>query len=84
MGRAFELLSAFADTGDRHALDLVDGTHLEGWVLDVTEEILTFGSGGPLAPETELKIPLGAVDLGSLSFYDGERGCWVSFSGDRA
>lgn len=71
------LLQDYADMGGRSAFDLKSGRHCEGYILAVEEDHLLFGHGGPLAPDEPERIPLGDVDLGSLSFFDEERQCWM-------
>lgn len=83
MGSAFDLLTELADRGVRHSLDLVDGTHLEGYVLEVDPHVLTFGAGGPLAGPEDIKVPLACVDLTSLAYYDEERHAWRKLGAER-
>ena len=70
-------LEAFCDMGKRHAFDLKDGSHYEGYVLEVGDEHLVFGAGGPIAPIEDLLIPIDAVDLNTLSFWDEDQRCYV-------
>ncbi|GEM47107.1 hypothetical protein [Deinococcus cellulosilyticus] len=60
----------FAEKGERHTLDLKTGEHFEGYILEVFEEHLLFGMGGPLAPAEPVKILLDQIDPESLWYWD--------------
>jgi hypothetical protein len=72
-----QLLAAFQKMGSRSALTLKDGRQCEGYILDVEGGYLLFGHGGPDAPNEPERIPVEAVDLGSLSYWDEARCCWM-------
>lgn len=63
----------FAEKGERHTLDLKTGEHFEGYVLEVFEDHLLFGMGGPLAPDEPVKIFLEQIDLESLWYWDTDQ-----------
>ena len=79
-----DLLEEFQQMGTRESLDLVDGSHYEGYILEVGAEYLLFAVGGPLAPIDPVEIAIGAVDLGSLSYWDEVRDCWIDARWDEA
>ena len=79
MEDAKTLLEAFSDMGKRHAFDLKDGSHYEGYIFEVGDKHLVFGSGGPMAPSEDLFIPIDAVDLNTLSFWDEDKRCYLDF-----
>ena len=77
MKDAITILEEFGRLGTRCAFDLKTGLHYEGYVLEVEGANIVFGCGGPMAPEEPLLIPADAVDLGSLSFWDESRRCYM-------
>lgn len=84
MGSLRDSLSALERRGDKHALRLVDGTPLEGWILSVDETSLRFlPAPTPFEPDGDAcTIPLASVDPVSLAYWDGS--AWVPFPPDRA
>lgn len=89
-----EQLRRYADTGDKHAFDLVDGTACLGWVMEVrSAELLFMWAPSPLfaqamggdedAPPDEW-IAFDRIAIGSLSYWDPASSAWVAFSLDRA
>ena len=72
-----QLLEEFWDMGDRYALDLKDGSHLEGYILEITDEYVLFGLGGPWAPDEPIRVSLEEVNLGTLSYWDEKHHCYM-------
>lgn len=75
------LFEAFSEMGERHSLDIRGGPHLEGQILEVSEQFLVFFAGGPLASEQPMFIQLQDVDLQTLFFWDNTakryvQACW--------
>ncbi len=73
------ILEAFSNMGSRHAFDLKDGFHYEGYILQIGDKHLVFGSGGPIAKSEDLLIPIDSVDLKTLSFWDEDKRCYSPF-----
>lgn len=84
MPTAKQLLEDFQEMGRRSSLDLKNGWHYEGYVLEVREEYLLFGVGGPEAPDEPVRIPVEEVDFNTLSYWDEERRCYMDASWDDA
>ena len=68
------IFEEFFEMGDRYSFDLRDGTHYEGYPLEVFEDYFTFLSGGPSASDDPIEVEFESVDFDKL-FY-------VSFSGN--
>jgi hypothetical protein len=84
------ILKEFWDIAEnRCAFDLKNGQHHEGYILEVENDRLRFGGGGPLAAEEYLFIPVQDVDLSTLTYWnknkryymdahwDEEQGKWI-------
>ena len=70
MADSKHVLSQFWELADsRCTIDLKDGTHLEGYFLEVLENHIAFGVGGPCAPNDDLHLPFDDICLQSLHFY---------------
>ncbi|GGJ25911.1 hypothetical protein [Deinococcus roseus] len=67
----------FAQKGERHTLDLKTGEHIEGYILEVFEDHLLFGLGGPMAPDQPLQVFLDQVDVQTLWCWDAAAGKYV-------
>jgi hypothetical protein len=53
-----QILEAFWVLAEgRCAFDLKNSTHLEGYILEVEDQHIVFGHGGPLGSEQEQRIP---------------------------
>jgi hypothetical protein len=61
----------------RCALSLKSGTYYEGYIIEIDNEHLHFGEGGPMAAAEYLLIPIQEVDLLSLSYWDENHGCYL-------
>lgn len=83
----------YADSGDKHAFDLVDGTSCMGWVMDVRgSELLFMWAPSPFyqqatgssedSPPDEW-IAFDRIALRSLSYWDPASKAWVDFEIDR-
>ena len=64
-----ELIEEFRDMGGRVAFS-ARGIHHEGYIVEITSTDIGFYSGGPMADDIEMRIPLEVLDLDSLFFYD--------------
>jgi hypothetical protein len=65
------ILEEFWDIAEsRCAFDLKNNQHHEGYILDVENDHLRFGEGGPMATEEYLLIPVQDVDLTTLAYWD--------------
>ncbi len=78
MKDAKAILEEFHDFAEgRCTFDLKNGWHYEGYVFEVKDDHLVFGGGGPLAPEEDLLIPIDAIDLSTLSYFDETQRCYI-------
>jgi hypothetical protein len=59
--------------------DRKDGVHCEGYALEVEDDRVPFGYGGPLAPDESEWISFDAIGLDQLSYWNGQTRCWVDF-----
>lgn len=68
-------------TSGRVALDLRSGRHIEGYLLEVVADGVTFGHGGPLAPPEDELLPFDELPRRGVSTW---RGGWVDLAWDEA
>ena len=55
----------------RVAFFLKDGTACEGYILDVDDEHVVYGDGGPIGSSKPYRnIPIVDIDTDTLAFYD--------------
>ena len=73
--RFFELHDA-----ERWSVDRRDGTHLEGYALEVEAERVLFGLGGPLASDDSIWIDFTDVRAEGLSYWSRREQRWVDFA----
>ncbi|AFY35119.1 hypothetical protein Cal7507_4764 [Calothrix sp. PCC 7507] len=80
MSNVKTILETFSSLGRRHTFDLKDGSHYEGYILEVGDIHLVFGGGGPMGSGEDLMIPIDSVDLNTLSFWHEDQKCYIQFS----
>jgi hypothetical protein len=77
------ILEEFWDIAEnRCAFDLTNKQHCEGYILEVENDHLRFGGGGPMAAEEDLFIPVQDVDLSTLAYWDENKRCYMDANWD--
>jgi hypothetical protein len=72
------MLQEFWDIAEsRCSFDLKNKQHYEGYILEIENDHLRFGEGGPLATEEDLLIPIQDIDLSTLAYWDKTKKCYV-------
>lgn len=51
-------------------MNLTNGRHIEGYILDITDDSLLFAAGGPEAQVEPVQLPLEQIDPSKLSYWD--------------
>lgn len=73
------ILKEFHDlAASRCAFSLRNGNYYEGYIIEVEDRHLRFASGGPMATHEDLLIPIEAVDLNTLSYWDKSKTCYMN------
>ena len=73
------ILTEFQEAGPRHYFRLVDGTHCQGYIDEVTPTTIIFIDSGPFARDLPYVFPLTDVLLETLSYWDQSRNAWLDF-----
>lgn len=60
----------------RWSIDLEDGTHLEGYPIDIVGEHIVFSLGGALAPREPILVEVNLICLDRLDAYCKNDSCW--------
>ena len=68
------------DAAERWSFGRKDGAHCEGYAIEVEDDRVLFGYGGPLAPDELEWIPFDAIRIDGLSYWDRQKQRWVDFS----
>jgi hypothetical protein len=61
----------------RCAFSLKSGAYYEGYIIEIDNDRLRFGEGGPMAAAEYLLIPVREVDLLSLAYWDEHYGYYM-------
>ena len=67
------------DDAQRWSFDRKDGVHVEGYALEVEEQRVLFGYGGPLAAEEPEWIAFDSISLSGLHYWSERERRWVEF-----
>ncbi len=61
----------------RCTFDLENGSHLEGYILEVKDRSIVFSGGGPFASCEDELVPIEKVDLDTLYYWSNGKQCYV-------
>ena len=68
--------------GSRCTFSLTGGAYYEGYIIEIRDDHLIFGEGGPMADDKYLLISMENVDLHSLAYWDSDFNCYMDASWD--
>jgi hypothetical protein len=73
-----QILEEFRDLAESRCIfDLENGSHFEGYILEIKDRNIVFGGGGPLAPCEDELIPIEKIDLDTLFYWSNSKRCYV-------
>lgn len=78
MASAKSILEQFFELAQsRCVVNLKDGTCFEGYLLEVHDQDIAFGEGGPLASTEDLVLTIDDVCFDELHFYSNINDCYM-------
>jgi len=70
---------AFAESGNQQRLSLKDGSLLQGWIMEITDDRLQISTGAGEHGQDHW-LPLADIDPASLAYWDVVTQTWTPFT----
>lgn len=75
-----ERLIAFAEAGNQQKIILANGTILQGWIMEITDEALLISTGYCDKAGKDHWIALDQINTAQLSYWDNQQDVWQEFN----
>ncbi len=69
----------FAESGNQHRIQLIDGKVLQGWIMEIREEDLLISIGFSEKQGQDDWIRFETIDVGRLEYWDMQQQLWLKF-----
>lgn len=69
----------FAEAGNQQRLQLLDGTRLQGWIMEITDDSLLVSSGDG-ERGVDRWVRLTEIDLDTLAYFDTQQRRWMRWT----